>query len=135
MKASGLYSILHSGNDGNTLISLKQVRALSVGMEVSIQIRISKVDFALQFNSLIRSRKKHIIQMQILKYSNKSNNTKWQHILNLFAKLSDYKYVHKETACKHAIKLLYMIYNQLHKNKYTKHVLQSNSYISSLYSP
>lgn len=36
MKASGLYSILHSGNDGNTLISLKQVRALSVGMEVSI---------------------------------------------------------------------------------------------------
>lgn len=34
MKASGLHSILHSGDDGNSLKSLKQVTALSVSMEV-----------------------------------------------------------------------------------------------------
>lgn len=52
MKASGLRSILHQGDDGKTVKSLQQVTARSVGTDVSILIRgWLNINFALRFHN------------------------------------------------------------------------------------
>lgn len=44
MTASGLHRVVHSGDDGNALKSLKQETALSAGMELSVRSKLGSKD-------------------------------------------------------------------------------------------